>query len=123
MGTGPHVPDGHRSIGPRVGGGPGWAVGYRMTVPRASPRWGSSGAHRLLRTASKAPGTGPQACPDDGVHPGRAEVAGVGRAERVVAQHPPPVGFGAHGALHRELPRTGDPADEHDVSGTRRDSE
>src|SRR6188472_1261200 len=117
MGTGPHVPDGHRSIGPRVGGGPGWAVGYTMTVPRGSPGWGSSGPH------TQAAGPGPEARAHHGLNPGGAQDARVGRAERVVAQHPPAVAFGADGPLHRKLSRAGGPADEHHLSWPRRGAE
>ena len=73
MGTGPHVPDGHRSIGPRVGGGPGWAVGYRMTVPRIARMGVVAHTAREVSPRPDAPGAGPQAGhPTPRIAPGRA---------------------------------------------------
>jgi hypothetical protein len=59
---------------------------------------------KLYNLGAHGPRVGPQPGPHHAEHLRRAEGAGVGRAERVVADHPPPVGFGVDGALHRELP-------------------
>ena len=84
-----------------------------------------SGFRNLLHhhVHTQAAGPGPEARAHHGLNPGGAQDARVGRAERVVAQHPPAVAFGADGPLHRKLSRAGGPADEHHLSWPRRGAE